>query len=104
MTFRLSEQQRAARLNEEVADWSQRGYRVVTMSRTSAQLVKPKPSMFVPALVLLVLSLLIFVVAGFPIAAVVFLIGLVFLVILHAGRKEPLIFLSIDEEGSIVEH
>lgn len=85
MRQELSFEQRSAILEREIAKWSKRGYQVVSQTLTTAQLVRPKRfSCLAATLWTLLLG-----------------IGLIFYLFYYMGKKDDIIYLSIDERGHI---
>lgn len=72
-------------LEKEVASYSRRGYRVVSQTDTTAQLVKPKQFSFLWA------TLWLFV----------FGIGLLVYLFYHWSKKEEVVYLMVDEYGRV---
>ena len=81
----MDESVRAAILDKEIQNYVWRGYRVVSRTPTTVQLVKPKQF----SLILAILGLLIAVV------------GLVIYLLIYASMKDSQVYLTVDEKGHI---
>jgi hypothetical protein len=81
----MDESARAAILDKEVQKYIWRGYRVVSRTPTTAQLVKPKQF----SIILAILGLIIAVV------------GLVIYLIIYMAMRDSQVYLTVDENGRI---
>jgi hypothetical protein len=81
----MDEAARAAILDREVQNYVRRGYRVVSRTPTTAQLVKSKQF----SIILAILGLIIAVV------------GLVIYLIIYMAMRDSQVYLTVDETGRI---
>lgn len=72
-------------LQREIQHYVKRGYRVVSQTPTSAQLVKPKQFSCLIA----------------TLGALLLLIGLLIYLFWYMSQKESIIYLSVDERGQV---
>lgn len=81
----LSTEDRAAVLEREVQSYVKKGYRVMSRTDITAQLVKPKHFSFILAIILLIIMVLPF-----------------FLYLLwYLAAKDQTVYLSVDDKGKI---
>lgn len=81
----LAENRRTALLDYELAAWTNRGYRIIVRTPTTAQLLKPKHFSGLWATFWLLM----------------FGVGLIFYVIYHLSKSEQAVYLIVDEDGLI---
>lgn len=81
----LSIEERRVILDRQVKRYIKRGFRVVSRTDTTAQLVQPKKFSFLWAL-------LWFLAFG---------VGLIVYLLYYAGKKEQTVYLEIDEKGHV---
>lgn len=85
MSRTLSLDERSAILDRVIAAYSQRGYRIVARTATSAQLARPKPFSCVWAFIW-------FLLLGF---------GLLIYLFYYLAKRDDLIWLEVDEVGRV---
>ncbi len=78
-------QERTAILDKEISKYVKNGYRVVSRSDTTAQLVKPKKFSFIWAMLWLL-------VAG---------VGIFVYLIYYMAKKDSTVYLEVDAQGKI---
>lgn len=82
----LSLESRRAALDQELGQWSRRGYRVVSRTDTTAQLVKPKRFSCLWA----------------TLWFLVFGVGFLIYLFYYAGKKDSVIYLEVDPLGRVL--
>lgn len=82
---RLSEEQREAILEKQIQNFAKKGFRVLSQTKTTAQLVKPKQFNAIGAFVLLVL----------------FILPLVIYVLSYLGEQDQQLHLAVDRKGAV---
>lgn len=85
MNKELTFDERRAILDKVIARYSRQGYRVLNRTDTTAQLVRPKQFSCLAA----------------TLWTLLFGIGLIFYLFYYAGKKDDMIYLSIDEHGKL---
>ena len=80
--------QRRAILEREIAAYIRKGYRVLSQTDTSAQLVRPKRFNLLLAVLLLVLMVLPFVIY----------------LLMYIAARDKTVYLSVDVQGRITRH
>ncbi len=85
MTEPMSLDQRRAILEREIQSYVKKGYRVLSQTDTSAQLLKPKRFSWLLAIILLILMVLPF---------------LVYL-LMYIGAKDKTVYITVDAQGKI---
>lgn len=84
----ISAEARNAILQREVASYLRKGFRVVSQTHTTAQLVKPKKFSFVWAFLWLL----------------VWFFGILVYLIYYAAKRDEQVYLEIDERGFVMRH
>lgn len=82
---KLSTKERQEILLQEIEKYVKRGFRVVSQTETTAQLIKPKRFNFWLALILFL----------------VFILPLIIYIFWHISRKDKTVYISVDEVGNI---
>lgn len=78
-------EQRRAILDREIQSYVRKGYRVLSQTDTSAQLVKPKKFSLILAVLLLILMVLPFVIY----------------LLMYVAAKDKTVYISIDSDGKV---
>jgi len=78
-------EQRRAILDREIQSYVRKGYRVLSQTDTSAQLVKPKKFSLILAVLLLILMVLPFVIY----------------LLMYVAAKDKTVYLSVDPDGKV---
>jgi len=81
----LSTEDRAAVLEREVQNYVKRGFRVMSRTDTTAQLVKPKHFS-------LIIALICFLLAVFP---------FILYLLIYMASKDETVYISVDDKGKI---
>lgn len=81
----LSESERTAILEREIAQYASQGYRVTVRTATTAQLVKPKEFSVLAAVCMTLLLL----------------VGLVLYLLIYLAEKDKTVYLSVDASGAV---
>lgn len=84
----ISTEARNAILQREIASYLRKGFRVVSQTHTTAQLIKPKKFSLVWAFLWLL----------------VWIFGVLIYLIYFAAKRDQQVYLEIDERGFVVRH
>lgn len=81
----LSTEERSAILDREVSKYVKRGFRVISRTNTTAQLVKPKKFSFLWAVLWFLL----------------FGVGLLIYLFYYVSKKDETVYLEVDQQGHV---
>lgn len=98
----LSDTDRKEILDNEVRDWSHSGYQVLARSDFAVQLKKPRKPMLVPIVAWMICCAVLLLVTDPIVDGVIFTVGLILILALQFGQREPLLYLTVTPDGELL--